>query len=152
MKETKYSRDKRSPPAKSKTVSRIMSANKRKDTKPELLFRHELWKNSIKGYRLHWNKIPGRPDLVFVNKKIAIFINGCYWHRCPHCNLPIPKTNTSFWINKFNANVKRDQKKIDDLKALGWQPLVIWECELEQNPIKWVAFIKELLNNKKKIN
>jgi DNA mismatch endonuclease (patch repair protein) len=77
-----YVRDKRSPVPKNEAVSRVMSANRAKNTKPELLLRKALWQAGARGYRLHYKRVPGRPDISFVSKKVAIFVNGCYWRRC----------------------------------------------------------------------
>ena len=87
-----YIRDKRSPKPSSKTISKVMSANKAKDTKPELKLRKALWNEGLKGYRLNWKHVPGRPDIAFDGRKIAIFIHGCYRHRCPESDLPLPKS------------------------------------------------------------
>lgn len=92
----KYLRDKRSPTPKNESTSRVMSANKGKDSKPETTLRKKIWSEGLKGYRLHYKKIPGRPDICFVSKKVAIFVNGCFWHRCPKCNYSLPKNNTEF--------------------------------------------------------
>ena len=104
-----YLRDKRSPTPSSESTSKVMSANKSKDTKPEIKLRKILWKEGIRGYRLNWKKAPGRPDIAFPGRKIAIFINGCYWHRCPKCELPLPKSNVQFWKDKFDNNIARDK-------------------------------------------
>ena len=129
-----YIRDKRSPEPSSKTISKVMSANKAKDTKPELKLRKALWNEGLKGYRLNWKYVPGRPDIAFVGRKIAIFVHGCYWHRCPECDLPLPKSNTKFWKEKFKRNQQRDKMKIAELIRLGWRdPLVFWECDINKN-------------------
>jgi DNA mismatch endonuclease (patch repair protein) len=128
-----YIRDKRSPLPSSEVVSKVMSRNKGKDTKPELLLRKLLWKNGLRGYRVHPKNIPGKPDVCFVSRKIAIFINGCFWHRCPYCNYQLPKHNRQFWKNKFNRNVIRDEEKIRQLKMSKWKVITIWECELKKN-------------------
>ena len=133
MQKKEYKRDLRSPKPTSEVVSRVMSANKSKNTKPELFFRKELWKAGIRGYRLHWKNAPGKPDIAFPKNKIAVFINGCYWHRCPYCKLPLPKTNTEFWKNKFQRNQLRDKEKILQLKKAGWKVFVIWECKLKES-------------------
>ena len=125
-------------------VSRVMSSNKAKNTKPELKLRKALYADDVRGYRLNWKKVPGRPDIAFPGKKISIFINGCYWHRCPHCELPLPKTNTEFWKEKFDKNIKRDKKKEKELLDLGWTVLVFWECKIKTN-------IKDCIN-KIKVN
>lgn len=130
-----YIRDKRSPKPKNENVSRVMSANKAKNTKPEQTLRKMLWKEGLRGYRLNYKKIPGRPDIVFVSKKIAIFVHGCFWHRCPHCKLPSPKNNSAFWEDKFEKNIRRDKSKIDELVKSGWTVKVIWECEIKKQSI-----------------
>lgn len=141
-----YSRDRRSPVPSSAIASKIMSAIKRKNTKPELMLRKLLTGVGIRGYRLHW-KVPGKPDLVFVGKKIAIFVHGCYWHRCPKCNLPIPKSNIDFWANKLNKNVERDTSKKDMLEDLGWNVIIIWECDLKNHQQSVLDHIKQQLMN-----
>lgn len=133
MDKKEYIRDKRSPIPSSENVSKIMSQNKDKNTKPELLVRKALWENGHRGYRLHPKNIPGKPDIAFIGKKIAIFVNGCYWHRCPTCNYGIPKSNAEFWENKFSKNVERDERKIKELEELGWKVVTIWECEIKKD-------------------
>lgn len=96
-----YVRDKRSPKPKNENVSRVMSANKAKNSKPEVQLRKYLWNNGLKGYRLHHKKSPGRPDIAYISKKLAIFVNGCYWHRCPKCNYTLPKNNRIF-VNQLS--------------------------------------------------
>lgn len=143
----KYIRDGRAPIPKNENISKVMSANKAKNTKPEILFRKALWYAGIKGYRLNWKKVPGRPDIAFPGKKIAIFIHGCYWHRCPYCNPSFPKSNVEFWDEKFKKNVARDKKKTKELKLQGWKVIVIWECELKNNPGKQIEKIKSILTD-----
>ena len=140
-----YIRDKRSPVPLNENVSRVMSSNKAKNTKPELRLRKALYAEGIRGYRLNWKKAPGRPDIAFPGKKIAIFINGCYWHRCPHCELPLPKTNKEFWEEKFDKNIKRDIKKEKELLDLGWIVLVFWECKIKTNMKDCTNKIKAIL-------
>lgn len=109
--------------------SALMARVKQKNTKPELIVRRLLHSQGFR-YRLHRRDLPGTPDLVFINKKKAIFVHGCFWHRhegCSRCTTP--KTRTPFWLEKFRANVERDRRKLAELSALGWSPLVIWECE-----------------------
>jgi len=122
-----------------------MSSIRGKNTKPELLLRKYLWHHGIKGYRLHWKKIPGKPDIVFVSKKVAIFVNGCFWHRCPDCNPSTPKHNSGFWKIKFKKNVERDLIKSLELNDLGWKVITIWECELKKDVEKIVDKIRHLL-------
>lgn len=142
---SKYKRDKRSPQAKSETVSKVMSANKAKNSKPEILLRKALWNKGVKGYRLHAKTLPGRPDIVFISKRIAVFVNGCFWHRCPNCDYQLPKNNTIFWKNKFEKNILRDVNKITALEELGWNTVTIWECEIKTNLTEQVIKIEKLI-------
>ena len=122
--------DNRAPAASSEAVRRSMMGNKAKDTKPELELRRLLREAGYPGYRLHWKKAPGRPDIAYPGRKVAIFVNGCFWHRCPHCSPALPKTNGEFWEAKFEANVGRDARKIAELESAGWTVVTVWECEI----------------------
>lgn len=119
------------PEASSYAVHKSMQGNKRKDTKPELLVRKRLCEAGLGGYRLQW-KVPGRPDIAWPGKKVAVFVNGCYWHRCPHCQLSLPKKNTEYWVAKFNRNQERDAENYKALAAEGWKVHILWECELKK--------------------
>lgn len=137
-----YQRDGRAPVPILPITSKVMSANKGKGTKPELAMRKAMYAAGIKGYRLNWKKAPGRPDIAFPGKKKAIFINGCFWHRCEKCNPNNPKSNIEFWEKKFSRNKERDLRKVEELQRLGWQVLVVWECEIKNGIHDLVATIK----------
>jgi DNA mismatch endonuclease, patch repair protein len=142
---TKYIRDGRAPIPAKELTSKTMSAIKSRNTKPELIVRKALWRNGIRGYRLHWKNAPGRPDIAFPGKKIAVFINGCFWHRCPFCKPRIPVSHSDFWTEKFNQNIKRDLNKIILLNQKGWTSITIWECQLNENILIYVNKIREML-------
>ena len=112
-----------------------MRGNKGRGTKPELVVRKMLRELGYPGYRLNWKKAPGRPDIAYPGRKLAIFVNGCFWHRCPSCNLELPKSNQEFWEYKFKRNIERDRENIRDLKDRGWKVLVLWECDLKTNRV-----------------
>lgn len=113
---------------------KIMAAVPTKNSTPELLLRKELHRRGFR-YRLHDRKLPGKPDLVFPRKKLAVFVHGCFWHRHRDCPLTTtPKTNQGFWTSKFDANVKRDARNRHDLEELGWQSVTLWECEIKRSP------------------
>ncbi len=116
-------------------VKKSMKGNKRANTKPEMLVRERLRAAGLTGYRLQWKKAPGRPDIAFVGLKVAIFVNGCFWHRCPNCNPSMPKRNVEFWEAKFTRNIARDQRALAELDRMGWQAITIWECELKRDHI-----------------
>ena len=138
-----YARDKRSPAPSNPNVSRVMSANRFKDTLPEMKLRRALRDAGISGYRLHRKDIPGRPDIAYIGRRLAIFVNGCFWHRCPMCDLPIPKSNTEFWTDKFEKNVKRDVARKESLELDGWTVLIIWECEIKEDMSEVISKIKQ---------
>ena len=121
------------PRAKDKNISKVMKSNKAKNTKPELILRKALRANRLSGYRLHPKRVPGRPDICFIGKRVAIFVNGCFWHRCPHCRLPLPRTNREFWRKKFLRNIERDRLKEERLIGEGWTVLTFWECEIKRD-------------------
>ena len=130
-----YIRDGRAPIPESEVTSRIMSRIRGKDTKPELILRRALREVGIPGYRLHWKKAPGRPDIAYPGRKLAVFVHGCYWHRCPHCDPSMPKTHSDFWQKKFERNQERDARKVRELKEVGWDIIVAWECQLKKDPL-----------------
>lgn len=109
--------------------SYVMSRIGPVDTLPELKVRRFLFKSGYR-YRLHDPNLPGRPDIVLSRFRIVIFVNGCFWHahNCRDMKL-LPKTNTEFWNIKFAKNKERDERKINQLKELGWKVIIVWECE-----------------------
>jgi DNA mismatch endonuclease (patch repair protein) len=122
-----------------------MSANRGKNTGPELSLRKALWGKGVRGYRIHLDGLPGRPDVVFPKKRLAIMINGCFWHRCPLCRPSVPKTNSTFWKSKFERNVERDAMVLEELEALGWRTMVVWECSIKSNVDEVVMRIRNEL-------
>jgi DNA mismatch endonuclease, patch repair protein len=144
---TPYLRDGRAPLPDKESTSLVMRANRAKNTSPELTLRRELWKAGIKGYRLHWSKVPGRPDIVFSARRVAIFVNGCFWHRCPYCHHDLPKTHRAFWQEKFSKNIARDERNRQLLENDGWKVLTIWECEIKKDIRRLILNIKMSLSS-----
>jgi len=115
-----------SPEERSKRMSLIRS----RDTSPELALRRALHRRGFR-YRVNDRSLPGKPDIVFSRQRVAIFVHGCFWHRhegCPVAN--IPKSNTAFWMQKFDRNVQRDAQVQERLLEQGWTVWVVWECEV----------------------
>lgn len=111
--------------------SRLMARVKRSNTKPELVVRKLLHARGWR-YRLHVKALPGTPDIVFPSRKVALFVNGCFWHGHT-CRLGrLPSSRPEFWVPKIQANRERDQRKIDQLSASGWRVLTIWQCSLNK--------------------
>lgn len=119
-----------------KTRSYNMSRIKGKNTKPEEIVRKYLFSKGFR-YRKNDKRLPGTPDIVLPKYKTAIFVNGCFWHGHKNCRyFVIPKTNTDFWLNKINTNIERDKRKQEALKELGWNVVVVWECELKPKVVE----------------
>lgn len=135
-----------SPPPSTPAVSKSMRSNKSKGTGPERALAVALRDAGVPkgGYRLNVRGIPGTPDLAFIGIKLAIFVNGCFWHRCPKCSLSEPKSHPEFWRKKFERNVQRDAENLVKLKKMGWRTLVIWECELKDSPESVASRVKDM--------
>jgi DNA mismatch endonuclease (patch repair protein) len=117
-----------------KTRSFNMSMIKGKNTKPEIIVRKYLYQNGYR-YRLNYSKLKGKPDIVLSKFKTVIFVNGCFWHGHEGCKyFVIPKTRTKWWIEKINKTKRRDQTNYKKLSESNWKVIVIWECELKNNP------------------
>ncbi|MEA5442087.1 DNA mismatch endonuclease Vsr [Cyanobium gracile] len=109
--------------------SRNMAAIKGRNTRPELAVRKMLHRLGYR-FRLHRRDLPGTPDIVLPKYKTVIFVHGCFWHRHPGCRFTTnPKTNWTFWDNKFHQNIDRDKKNWIGLTTATWRVLVVWECQ-----------------------
>jgi len=107
-----------------------MSKIRSKDTKPELVLRKALFARGFR-YRANDIKLPGKPDIVLPKYKTVIFLHGCFWHRHEGCKYAYtPKTNTEFWIDKITSNSERDKINLQRLTDLGWNVIIVWECEI----------------------
>ena len=115
------------PAERSERMGRVRN----KDTKPEMLVRRLVHSMGYR-YRLHSRTLPGHPDLVFLGRRKVIFVHGCFWHRHGQgCSLTrMPKSRLDFWRPKFKATQRRDAQKQARLCEMGWEFLVVWECEL----------------------
>jgi DNA mismatch endonuclease (patch repair protein) len=114
----------------SEARSRIMSAIRKRDTKPELAVRRFLHAKGLR-YRLHGAHLPGCPDLVLPSRGAVVFVHGCFWHRCSHCpaGRKVVRSNVDYWRPKLERNVARDARVKQELEGLGWVVLTIWECQ-----------------------
>lgn len=109
-----------------------MASVRSKHTKPELIVRSMLHAMGYR-YRLHRRDLPGRPDIVFPTRQKVIDVRGCFWHRHPDpaCrNAVLPRTRADFWSEKLTSNVARDGRNVQSLLDMGWDTLVLWECQL----------------------
>ena len=136
-----------------KQRSKNMAAIRSKNTKPEITVRKTMYKMGLR-YRLHRKDLPGKPDIVLGPVKLALFVNGCFWHRHVNCKYAYnPKTRKNFWNKKFTDTIKRDIKNNIELEKLGWKSVVIWECEtqdqdsLRDQILKIIKLYKININN-----
>jgi DNA mismatch endonuclease Vsr len=106
-----------------------MAAIRAKDTKPEMIVRRLLFRLGYR-YRLHVTDLPGRPDIVFPRPRRIIEVRGCFWHRHTCKDGRTPKANATYWTQKIQKNVDRDRQNEQSLRELGWDVLVLWECEV----------------------
>ncbi|MBC5782650.1 DNA mismatch endonuclease Vsr [Ramlibacter sp. USB13] len=117
------------------TRSRMMSAIRGSNTKPELLVRRYLHAAGLR-FRLHGTNLPGRPDIVLPRYDAAVFVHGCFWHRhqgCPFATTP--QARYEFWQEKFRQNMSRDHRVAETLREMGWRVFTVWECEVENEEV-----------------
>ena len=112
--------------------SQIMSHVKSKNTAPEIKLRSILHRAGFR-FRVNRKDLPGKPDIVLPKYKTVIFVNGCFWHGHDCKRGQRPQANTEFWNEKINKNIERDNIVVTELEKLGWQVLVIWECEIKKH-------------------
>ena len=111
--------------------SKRMALVRGKNTKPEMIVRRLVHSLRYR-YRLHDRNLPGRPDLVFTSRRKVIYVHGCFWHRHAECpRSTMPKSRMQFWREKLEENERRDRNNQAALLSLGWEFLIIWECELK---------------------
>lgn len=118
-------------PARSAQMARVRG----KDTKPEMKVRRALHGAGLR-FRLQARDLPGRPDIIFRTRKLAIFVHGCFWHRHtdPGCKLArTPKSRLDFWLPKFQRNQSRDAEVKAKLAEMGWRVIEVWECQIDAN-------------------
>ena len=109
-----------------------MAAVRSKDTRPEKIVRHWLWRRGFR-YRLNDPRLPGHPDLVLRKYRTCVFVNGCFWHGHEGCKyFRMPKTNTDFWEKKIKRNKERDKEEQRQLAKMGWHCITVWECQLRE--------------------
>ena len=113
--------------------SEIMSRVKSKNTRPEILVRSFLHQHGLR-FSLNRTALPGKPDIILRKYKAVVFVNGCFWHKHEGCRYFVwLKNNAEFWKKKIAGNVERDLRQQNELRLLGWNVVVIWECELKKD-------------------
>ena len=120
-----------------------------RDTAPEMALRKALFANGLR-YRCGRKDLPGKPDVTFGPARVAVFVNGCFWHQHPGCHrATTPATNISYWAPKLQRNVERDRSVRAKLEALGYLVVTIWECEIKDDVIAVASRVQKVVNGRR---
>jgi DNA mismatch endonuclease (patch repair protein) len=120
-------------------MSRIRSSN----TGPELILRRALWRHGLRGYRLHAKRLPGKPDIAWGKRSVAVFVDGAFWHGHPSAFKP--GKSGEYWDAKIARNMARDEAANRALRELGWRVVRLWDFEVRSMPDQCVAQIEAAL-------
>ena len=129
------------PPASNEATRRSMMSNRRADTKPEVAFRSMLHRAGLRFRKDRYIKFEHRGvkvDVVFPSARVALFIDGCFWHRCPE-HATMPTRNRDYWLAKFRRNMDRDATNNENLHQLGWRVVRVWEHEVKNPELAEIA-------------
>lgn len=126
----------------------VMARIRGKDTKPEKVVRSLLHAEGYR-FRLHRSDLPGKPDIVLPRYRIAVFVHGCFWHGHECQRGRLPKSNQGYWGQKLSRNKERDIVHQQKLRSLGWEPLIVWECDVKKQPGGVLAKICRTLERRK---
>lgn len=124
--------------------SQQMSRIRGKNTKPEMVLRRALWSAGLR-YRVHWRTPAGRPDVVFPGPRVAVFIDGCFWHGCPD-HYVRPGTREDLWSSKLRENVDRDRRQTRELEEAGWTVVRVWEHEVFERTAEVVDRVRHAVS------
>jgi DNA mismatch endonuclease, patch repair protein len=127
------------------TRSRVMARIRSRDTSPELALRRALHAAGVRGWRCHAKQLPGKPDVAFTRWKVAVFVDGCFWHG--HPGFFTPGKSGPYWDAKIARTKERDAQANAALAALGWTVLRLWDFEIEQDIARSVVRVQELLSD-----
>jgi DNA mismatch endonuclease (patch repair protein) len=129
------------PRALNRVVSKAMRSMPTRDSGPEVALRQAIHRHGLR-YALHAADLPGRPDIVFRSAKVAVFVDGCFWHGCPR-HAVLPRNNRAWWRLKITANRSRDRRNDRSLRAVDWLPVHVWEhCDMNAAAIRIVETVR----------
>jgi DNA mismatch endonuclease (patch repair protein) len=121
-----------------------MARIRSRDTKPELALRRALWAEGIRGWRVHARALPGKPDLAFTRRRVAVFVDGCFWHG--HPDFFTPGKSGAYWDAKIERTKERDRLANEALHAAGWTVIRLWDFEIEDDLAGSVACVVAALS------
>lgn len=131
--------DDRTPAQRSETMRRVRST----DTSCELALRRELHRRGLR-YRLHAKDLPGKPDVVFRRARVAVYVDGAFWHGHPE-RCRVPATNRSYWVKKIERNKARDARVNAELAGMGWRVIRLWDFEVKASPARCAARVRRVV-------
>lgn len=118
------------------TRSYIMSRIRGKDTQPEIIVRRYLFSKGLR-FRKNDKRYPGSPDVVLPKYRTVVFVHGCFWHLHDGCRYAtIPKSNVDYWKKKLYGNKERDERNQKELESMGWNVIIVWECQLKKDKVE----------------
>lgn len=121
------------PPASTPTIHKVMVSNRGKDTRLELTLRCALKTAGVRDFKTNHPVDRIKVDIAFPSVKVAVLVNGCYWHHCPVCDLPLPKTHSDFWAKKFRLTRRRDARVRRSIRKAGWKLVELWEHQIRED-------------------
>lgn len=133
--------DKFDPLTRSRTMAAVRSTGNRST---EWRLRPYLIQAGLRGWKVQAFDLPGKPDFIFLKERVAIFVDGCFWHGCPSC-FRMPQTNKKYWQDKITRNIKRDKQNLKKLRALNWKVIRLWEHQLKESPIDCINRIRTII-------
>ena len=136
------------PQPRDQAATKVGKGNRRTDTKPEVALRSALHRRGLRFRKDFPVRVEGRrpirPDIVFTRARVAVFVDGCFWHGCPSCHRP-PSSNQEYWTRKVARNMARDRRNARVLRRDGWTVLRVWEHALRADPAKVLRRIRDLV-------
>ena len=126
---------------RSRTMAAVKSTGNRST---ERVLRARLVQSGVCGWRMHARDVVGCPDFVFDERRLAVFVDGCFWHGCPSCHRP-PSSNQEYWTRKVARNMARDRRYARELRRGGWTVLRVWEHALKLDPDRVLRRIRDLV-------
>jgi DNA mismatch endonuclease, patch repair protein len=126
--------------------SRVMARVKSRDTGPELKLRRALYAGGVRGWRCHRKDLPGKPDLAFGRARVAVFVDGAFWHG--HPGKWWPGRSGRYWDDKIRRNMERDRRSNEELEKLGWHVVRIWDFEIARAPESAAQRVREILHER----
>ena len=137
----------KAPASTSMAVRHSMHGNSVRQTKIESSLADLLIENGLTGFVQNDKSLEGTPDIAYPSNRLAIFVHGCFWHRCPYCEPHFPEINADYWQAKFARNKRRDKHAQVSLKREGWRVVTVWECKLKNNPHNVLRRIRSAMKN-----